>query len=76
LETRTRRHLKPCRGLWHVDETYIRVGGSWRYLYRTVDGTGQTIDFLLSAKRDKRAAQRFFNKALGRSRPPAGCGWS
>jgi transposase, IS6 family len=51
---------------WHVDETYVRVGGSWRYLYRAVDGTGQTIDFLLSAKRDKKAAQRFFRRALAR----------
>ena len=56
----------PCRGPWHVDETYIRVDGEWRYLYRAVDGTGQTIDFLLSAKRDKKAAKRFFQRALGR----------
>ena len=42
------------------------VDGEWRYLYRAVDGTGQTIDFLLSAKRDKQAAKRFFRKALGR----------
>jgi transposase, IS6 family len=59
-------HLRPCRGPWHVDETYVRVGGQWRYLYRAVDGTGQTIDFLLSARRDKVAARRFFRKALGR----------
>src|SRR3954453_15084023 len=37
LETRTRRHLRPCRGPWPVDETYIRVNGQWRYLYRAVD---------------------------------------
>ena len=66
LEKRLRRHLRPCRGPWHVDETYIRVGGEWRYLYRAVDGTGQTIEFLLSAKRDKKAAKRFFRRALGR----------
>src|SRR3954452_18959716 len=66
LEKRMRRHLRPCRGPWHVDETYIRVNGQWRYLYRAVDGTGQTIDFLLSAKRDKKAAKRFFKRALGR----------
>ena len=52
LEKRMRHHLRPCRGPWHVDETYIRVNGQWRYLYRAVDGTGQTIDFLLSAKRN------------------------
>src|SRR3712207_3639293 len=67
LEERLRRHLRPCRGPWPVDETYVRVGGQWRYLYRAVDGTGQTIDFLLSAKRDKAAARRFFRRALGRA---------
>src|SRR3954453_16931139 len=61
-----RRHLRPCRGPWHVDETYVRVDGQWRYLCRAVDGTGQTIDFLLSAKRDKKAAKRFFRQALRR----------
>ncbi len=66
LEKRMRRHLRPCRGPWHVDETYVRVDGRWRYLYRAVDGTGQTIDFMLSAKRDKAVARRFFRQALGR----------
>ena len=66
LEKRMRRHLRPCHGPWHVDETYIRVGGAWRYLYRAVDGSGQTIAFLLTARRDKRAARRFFRRALGR----------
>ncbi len=61
-----RRHLRPCRGPWHVDETYVRVGGAWRYLYRAVDGAGQTVAFLLSAKRNKKAAKRFFRRALGR----------
>ncbi|WGF90333.1 DDE-type integrase/transposase/recombinase [Marinivivus vitaminiproducens] len=61
---RTRRHLRRCRGPWHVDETYLRVDGQWRYLYRAVDGTGRTIDFMLSAKRDKAAARRFFGRAL------------
>ena len=64
LEKRVRRHLRPCRGPWHVDETFVRVGGGWRYLYRAVDGTGRTIDFLLSATRDKKAAERFLRKAL------------
>jgi transposase-like protein len=48
-----------------VDETYIRVKGEWVYLYRAVDAAGQTIDFLLSCKRDAAAARRFFRKALG-----------
>ena len=53
-------------GLRRQYQTYVRVGGEWRYLYRAVDGTGQTIGFLLGAKRDKQAAKRFFRKALGR----------
>ena len=66
LEQRTRRHPRPCRGPWHVDETDVRVGDAWRYLHRAVDGTGQTIDFLLSAKRDKQTARRFLRRALAR----------
>src|SRR4051794_4185612 len=46
-------------------QTYVRVKGRWTYLYRAVDSHGQTIDFLLSAKRDAEAAKRFFRKALG-----------
>ena len=42
LEQRTRRHLRPCRGPWHGDATYVRVGGEWRYLDRAVDGSGQS----------------------------------
>jgi hypothetical protein len=42
LEKRARRHLRPCRGPWQVDETFVRVDGQWRYLYRAVDGTGQS----------------------------------
>jgi transposase, IS6 family len=64
LEKRIRPHLRTSNGSWRVDETYIRVKGKWVYLYRAVDAAGQTIDFLLSAKRDAAAAQRFFRKAL------------
>ena len=64
LEQRVRRHLRPCTGSWRVDETYIKVKGVWTYLYRAVDSLGQTIDFLLSARRDAAAAKRFFRKAL------------
>ena len=65
VEKRIRPHLRPSNGSWRVDETYIRVKGRWTYLYRAVDSRGQTIDFLLSAKRDAAAAKRFFRKALG-----------
>ncbi|MGI4806772.1 MAG: IS6 family transposase [Janthinobacterium lividum] len=64
LERQIRRHLRPCNGSWRVDETYIKVRGVWTYLYRAVDSLGQTIDFLLSARRDASAAQRFLRKAL------------
>ena len=64
LERRIRRHLRPCNGSWRVDETYIKVRGVWTYLYRAVDSVGQTIDFLLSARRNAAAARRFFRKAL------------
>jgi transposase-like protein len=65
LDKRIRPHLRMTNGSWRVDETYIRVKGEWVYLYRAVDATGQTIDFLLSPKRDAAAARRFFRKALG-----------
>jgi transposase-like protein len=64
FEKRTRSHLRPSTGSWRVDETYIKVKGRWTYLYRAVDSTGQTIDFLLAAERDAAAAKRFFQKAL------------
>ena len=47
-----------------MDETYILVKGVWEYLYRAVDKAGKTIDFLFTAKRDKKAATRFFEKAM------------
>src|ERR1700719_2139106 len=64
LEKRIRPHLRMSNGSWRVDETYIRVKGRWTYLYRAVDSRGQTIDFLLSARRDTAAAKRFFRKAI------------
>jgi transposase, IS6 family len=67
---RLRRRLKPTNDSWRVDETYIRVKGKWAYLYRAVDSTGATIDFLLSAKRDEAAAERFLAKALGEENYP------
>jgi hypothetical protein len=64
LERRLRSRLNSTNDSWRVDETYIRVKGKWVYLYRAVDSTGATIDFLLSAKRDTAAAKRFLAKAL------------
>jgi transposase-like protein len=66
LEKRIRPHLRMSNGSWRVDETYVKVKGRWMYLYRAVDSRGETIDFLLSAKRDAEAAKRFFLRALAR----------
>ena len=52
-------------GRWRLDETYIKVKGNWKYYYRAVDRFGETIDFLLTAKRDTRAALRYLRKAIG-----------
>ena len=49
---------------WRMDETYIKVKGEWKYLYRAVDKAGDTVDFLFRAKRDKAAARRYFEKAI------------
>jgi len=64
LDKRSRLHLRSTNDSWRVDETYIKVKGKWKYLYRAVDSAGNTLDFLLSAKRDATAAKRFFRKAL------------
>ncbi len=64
LDKRTRRYLQPTLDSWRVDETYIKVKGEWKYLYRAVDSKGNTLDFLLSPKRDKKAAKRFLKKVL------------
>ena len=53
-----------------MDETYIKVKGVWKYLYRAVDKEGKTVDFLLTAQRDKAAAVRFFDKAMKASGVP------
>ena len=64
LNKRCRPHLKPTNKSYRTDETYIKVKGADMYLYRAVDSTGQTIEFLLTAKRGAAGAKRFFRKAL------------
>jgi IS6 family transposase len=64
LDKRIRPHLKLTNDSWRVDETYIKIKGVWKYLYRAVDSQGNTLDFMLSAKRDGKAAVRFFRKVL------------
>src|SRR5215468_3766233 len=58
--------LRRPNGSWRVDETYIKVAGKWTYLYRAVDSSGDTIDFMLSPKRDLTAAKLFLRLALTR----------
>lgn len=67
LFQRCRKHLRPTTDSWRVDETYIKVKGKWKYLYRAIDNQGNTIDFLLTANRDASAAKRFLIKALQQS---------
>ena len=50
---------------WQVDETYVKVAGRWRYVYRAIDQFGQVIDVLVSSQRDAKAARRFFEQAIG-----------
>ena len=70
LEKAFRRRKRPVGKSWRMDETYIRVKGEWRYLYRAVDKDGNTIDFLLRAHRDKTAARRYFEKSIARNGAP------
>ncbi len=64
INKRIRPHLKLSGASYRVDETYVKVGKEWKYLYRALDKEGQTIDFMLSAKRDINAAKRFFKKMM------------
>jgi putative transposase len=65
-----RQYKRPVGASWRMDETYIKVKGVWKYLYRAVDKQGKTIDFLLTAHRDMAAAKRFFNKAIHENGAP------
>jgi transposase-like protein len=60
---------RPCRhrvgDRWQVDETYVKVAGQWRYVYRAIDQFGQVIDVFVSSRRDTKAAHRFFERAIG-----------
>ena len=64
IEKEFRKYKYAVGQFWRKDETYSKVKGVWTFLYRAVDKEGMTIDFLLTAKRDKTAALRFFNKAI------------
>jgi transposase-like protein len=64
INKRMRPHLKLAGASYRIDETYVKVGKEWKYLYRAVDSVGNTIEFMLSAKRDVAAAKRFFKKVM------------
>ncbi len=70
LEQEFHRRKRPVWVSWRMDETYIKVKGEWKYLYRAVDKYGKTIDFVLTEKRDKEAALQFLKKAIGRNGLP------
>jgi putative transposase len=65
-----KRGIRAVGKSWRLDETYIKIRGEDRYWYRAVDKQGNTVDFLLTAKRDRRAARRFFTRAVKNNRLP------
>ncbi len=71
LEAAIRLKKKGAGNRWRMDETYIKVKGQWTYYYRAIDKQGQTIDFLLTAKRDTKAALRFLKKAIKENSKPS-----
>ena len=71
LDQAFRARKRPVGGSWRMDETYVRIKGAWKYLYRAVDKAGATVDFLLTARRDRKAALRFLRKAIGQNGVPA-----
>ncbi|HEY4047479.1 MAG TPA: IS6 family transposase [Acidobacteriaceae bacterium] len=70
LEKTFRRHKRTVGKSWRMDETYIKVKGQWKYLYRAVDKAGNTVDFLLRAQRDRLAAQRYFQRSMAHNGVP------
>ena len=65
INKRTKPFLKGTCDSWKVDETYVKIKSSWHYLYRAIDKAGNTLDWMLSKNRTKKAAKRFFKKLLG-----------
>jgi transposase-like protein len=70
LEKAFRRCKRAVGESWRMDETYVKIRGEWRYLYRAVDKEGNTVDFLLRARRNKAAAQRYFEKSIQQNGVP------
>ena len=70
LEKEFRKRKKPVGNRWRLDETYIKVKGEWKYLYRAVDREGNTVDFLLTKRRQRMSAQSFLIKAIENNGKP------
>ena len=70
IKRMARKHMRSGGGGWHMDETYIKIKGVWKHLYRAADKQGMAVDFLLTAKRGITAAKRFFNKAMDSNGDP------
>ncbi|MBC8719691.1 IS6 family transposase [Ochrobactrum sp. Marseille-Q0166] len=70
IAAEAQRRKRPTLGSWRVDETYIKVKGKWTYLYRAVDRDGQTLDFMLSERRNLGAARRFWRKPIASNGVP------
>jgi transposase-like protein len=70
LENRFHARKRPVGSSWGMDETYVKANGAWKYLYRAVDKAGATVDFLLTAKRDRKAAPRFLREAIRHNGTP------
>jgi transposase, IS6 family len=69
MERRLRSRLKPASDSWRVDETYIRIKGKWRYLYRAVDSAGATLDFLLLGQAGRGRSKALPGQSLGSTEP-------
>ncbi|MEK4032298.1 IS6 family transposase [Methylocystis sp. IM3] len=70
LDRQFRSCKRPVGSSWRLDETYVKIKGTWEYLYRAVDKAGATVDFLLTAKRDRKAALRFLRRAIDQNGAP------
>jgi transposase-like protein len=70
LEKAFRRCKRAVGKRWRMEETYVKVRGEWQYLYRAVDKDGNTVDFLLCAKRNEAAARRYFERSIDRNGAP------
>ena len=70
IERNMNKRKRPVCNSWRMDETYIKVGGKDRFLYRALDKEGNTVDFLLTKRRQRMSAQKFFNKAIGNNGKP------